>query len=1101
MTSFTNLSCPVLYDEFVITSAFGPRGNPFGGGGQEFHYGIDIAALSSITSPTPIVAVADGVVQQVGNNVVIRHSINGLAETRYGHLVEGSAAAYDITVGQEVQQGQIIGLMGNTGRSTGRHLHFEAWPDLDGKSKEKNTVTSLISSLSSQIRATSGGKAVYVGFNNGSQLGQATIEQTRAEAKEKVERLGLNLSGGSTGVLEEVSDEEIEASAIGFFFPSIIKDRVSNLSKDSNVIRLQTSDTTPYAQNLVLSKIASNNLNDTTMVSSTELSSMVPFAEIYLIRKNEDGTQNHVLFPFDDYTQRAKIKNIFNDKTGRGGNINIQSVDWKTLGTNYSNLNQVSVSIKILIQDIQEIELSRNGVSLLDLLYPIGTRNADYYDNNNFNIKLKLGWSYNKNKLTKSLEEKMNEDLLTESIFVSLYKHEFNFLDSGAVELSLDYIGMLETELSNPNKYDMLDILAPQAKKGEKILRAKQLLFKYIQEMKAATGKRDETNKIKEKILAKKEEWNRLFFATGIQIEDEGILTGRVEVERKKTFQEVGPGRNIGRPPDYYDTQRQIITPVLFEDLSEDTIFGKDDLSEIEKNLEQEEEKTKSLYAENLQNLLTYLSEQKLIKYFIIDGSLKQTLKGISVTQKETLTDEQLSRIRETSDSTGLNPVDTNAPERIKAGFKKNGVVKKDETAGSTNITIDKKKVLDIIINKKKNNGDNSDIVVAYTFLGEILSYYVGLVKQQSNQIDPFKIVLGDFPYKDIGDLPADLNLIGPTQPESTTVFLKDGVPTKQFAIQKKYANLCDIPISIDSLVGWYNEHVINADLKKMSIHSFLRNIFSNLIPANLSNGITNLGIGVSRKILCSFNYINVEQSENLLKEIKNNTKESSIRIDFSSAKNKNSSFYNLRARQNIKKQENIKIENFLFIFCSTDEDGNNLVGDYKKDLDKHIYHFYIGEDRGLVKNIKFSKEDNPQLDAANIKKINNGNADTSIIRRIYQAEISLFGNTVFAPGQLIFIAPTYPGARLMSPTLQRVGLGGYYRIIEIESFIQDGKYETKLKTKWQASGNPADAKNDVLEVEVTDLLVTDELYGLDEYADTSGQSSYDGSRLLDENN
>jgi len=48
---------------------------------------------------------------------------------------------------------------------------------------------------------------------------------------------------------------------------------------------------------------------------------------------------------------------------------------------------------------------------------------------------------------------------------------------------------------------------------------------------------------------------------------------------------------------------------------------------------------------------------------------------------------------------------------------------------------------------------------------------------------------------------------------------------------------------------------------------------------------------------------------------------------------------------------------------------------------------------------------------------------------------------------------------------LQRVGVGGYYRIIEIQSFIEDGKFETVLKTKWQASGLGIEQETDSLNV------------------------------------
>ena len=85
-----------------------------------YHYGIDIARPSNYT----IKASDNGVVKTAGkhstygNYVVIDHN-NGY-ESLYAHL-----SKIDVTVGQVVEQGSAIGVMGSTGRSTGTHLHFE----------------------------------------------------------------------------------------------------------------------------------------------------------------------------------------------------------------------------------------------------------------------------------------------------------------------------------------------------------------------------------------------------------------------------------------------------------------------------------------------------------------------------------------------------------------------------------------------------------------------------------------------------------------------------------------------------------------------------------------------------------------------------------------------------------------------------------------------------------------------------------------------------------------------------------------------------------------------------------------------------------------
>jgi murein DD-endopeptidase MepM/ murein hydrolase activator NlpD len=104
-----------------ITSSFGRRADPFGGGGQ-YHKGIDFHARTG----DPVLAVADGVVSYAGvrsgygNVVEIDHG-NGYV-TRYAHN-----SKLLVRVGDLVRAGGQVARAGSTGRSTGAHVHFEVW--------------------------------------------------------------------------------------------------------------------------------------------------------------------------------------------------------------------------------------------------------------------------------------------------------------------------------------------------------------------------------------------------------------------------------------------------------------------------------------------------------------------------------------------------------------------------------------------------------------------------------------------------------------------------------------------------------------------------------------------------------------------------------------------------------------------------------------------------------------------------------------------------------------------------------------------------------------------------------------------------------------
>ena len=135
-----------------ITSLFGWRTHPITGG-QNFHTGMDFGAPTG----TPVIAAYGGQVAIAdalggyGLTVVLEHA-QGTAETLYAHLSE-----LLVKEGEEVKQGDVIGLVGSTGHSTGPHLHFElreltreGWLALDPGTQLEYALAELVGSLEKQ---------------------------------------------------------------------------------------------------------------------------------------------------------------------------------------------------------------------------------------------------------------------------------------------------------------------------------------------------------------------------------------------------------------------------------------------------------------------------------------------------------------------------------------------------------------------------------------------------------------------------------------------------------------------------------------------------------------------------------------------------------------------------------------------------------------------------------------------------------------------------------------------------------------------------------------------------------------------------------------
>jgi len=104
-----------------LSAGYGTRPDPFTGE-RAFHPALDI----STDRGQPVYATAAGTIEAAafsgayGNLVVVKHDF-GLS-TRYGHL-----SAFKVRAGDKVKRGDVIGLVGATGRATGAHVHYEVW--------------------------------------------------------------------------------------------------------------------------------------------------------------------------------------------------------------------------------------------------------------------------------------------------------------------------------------------------------------------------------------------------------------------------------------------------------------------------------------------------------------------------------------------------------------------------------------------------------------------------------------------------------------------------------------------------------------------------------------------------------------------------------------------------------------------------------------------------------------------------------------------------------------------------------------------------------------------------------------------------------------
>jgi len=142
-----------------------------------------------------------------------------------------------------------------------------------------------------------------------------------------------------------------------------------------------------------------------------------------------------------------------------------------------------------------------------------------------------------------------------------------------------------------------------------------------------------------------------------------------------------------------------------------------------------------------------------------------------------------------------------------------------------------------------------------------------------------------------------------------------------------------------------------------------------------------------------------------------------------------------------------------------------NLPPDAKADLPTReerdgkngVHHLYLGADRGLVKSVSFSKVNAQYLRTARIQQ--DSLNPLAQLAATYNVDLKLIGNTIFWPGQYIFINPIGFGNGLGQPdscgsVSNQLGLGGYHLITEVNNFVESGKFETQVKALFEFSGD-----------------------------------------------
>ena len=135
----------------------------------------------------------------------------------------------------------------------------------------------------------------------------------------------------------------------------------------------------------------------------------------------------------------------------------------------------------------------------------------------------------------------------------------------------------------------------------------------------------------------------------------------------------------------------------------------------------------------------------------------------------------------------------------------------------------------------------------------------------------------------------------------------------------------------------------------------------------------------------------------------------------------------------------------YYYVYCSSQLPNyiKQNAGDIDKDFNDRILHFRIGSDSSMIKKITFSRTQNQYYKEA--RATQSGNPNPTLLQEVYDASITMFGNDIFHPGEIIYIEPIFFTGNKAIEVQTKLGLGGYYVVIDSGTSVNENIYETTI--------------------------------------------------------
>ena len=748
-------------------------------------------------------------------------------------------------------------------------------------------------------------------------------------------------------------------------------------------------------------------------ITPAQYSMMVPkirlFVQKFVGEKDKVGVFQEL--KFKDWTSKSSIEEITKTRTNRGDDAGLISFSYEYDGRDpASTTNMIKANLRMLFTDFDTITrpirtnltekedgmLKQGGAKeflqprFLDLILrqPASKKVAGSSLPYLIKVHAEIGWQEPTDTtgtvFPEDLKQYIRSGYLNEYLTLYMLEHDLDFKDDGRIEMSIDFRASLENVLFNNT-----DILAldedTETKFKEQLAKERAQLAKN-KEIVADAAKR---RAAAEKRGDGEGEGVTTVDNSGETAAEEGAALAN---DKRQKDENAGRAGRLVSGDELANGSRAAAIEAPPPDTST-SATGADELSKLIKLKERQLEYTvQRQKTARYRKLLNSLSSSGKIKFVDLNSADVKTwlqqltaanmsetegdsgrVRASAIMQKTAGTTEQTASTAEV-EKTALNAA------KKAAAAKKNAAGKavqdaKDGEDGEDGKTEKSKSDLefDSAAADKVNGPDVYRI--HYMYLGDIIDITCDTLYNLDGALGITRIVSGPVQYFNGDGKLADINL-------------------------------ADIPVSLDTFSNWLYRNIISKGLTSMSLGTFLNRLTTDLVFEALGgkkcfNSISGTPSMMMTPIVLNLHGAGKHREEVITRDTATtNYPRVDIKKFVTLAKN------NLGSRGDLASNERVNTATYIFLTGVVREENNFNYGYGGFDFDGSkdgIYTLGIGRDRGIVKNIKFNKSSAKYQSEMRIEqRDSNKGSVLGEFRQVYNASVTLLGNTLFKNGQYV---------------------------------------------------------------------------------------------------